>query len=86
VYLYTGEFRRGKKHGKGIEKFKLTSYDGEFEEDRKRGKGTLTLFISRAYDEERLQEEAKLSMLDKERDSSEKVKRVQDFIKLRRAF
>lgn len=65
IYEYTGEFRRGKKHGKGIEKFKLTSYDGDFEEDRKKGKGTLTMLISRAYDEERLQEETKLSMLDK---------------------
>ena len=50
------------------------------------GKGVLTLLISRAYDEERLQEDAKLLILDKERDPSEKVTRVKEFIKLRKAF
>jgi hypothetical protein len=28
TYLYKGEFLKGKKHGKGIEKFKGTTYDG----------------------------------------------------------
>jgi hypothetical protein len=46
----------------------------------------LTLLITRAYDEERLQEDAKLAILDKERDPSEKVKRVKEFIKVRQAF
>ena len=44
---------------------KLTSYDGDFKNDKKNGNGTLTLLISRAYDEERLKEEAKLALLDK---------------------
>jgi FKBP-type peptidyl-prolyl cis-trans isomerase len=30
IYEYTGEFKDGLKCGKGLEKFKLTSYDGDF--------------------------------------------------------
>lgn len=49
-YEYAGEFSNGKKHGKGIEKFKFNSYDGDYVEDLKTGKGTLTLLISCAYE------------------------------------
>ena len=65
VYEYTGDFKQGKKNGKGVEKVKLTTYDGDFEDDKKKGKGTLTLLISRAFDEERSKQEAKLALLDK---------------------
>ncbi len=49
TYNYKGEFREGRKNGKGVETYKNTIYDGEFNDDLKEGKGTLTLFINHKF-------------------------------------
>jgi len=50
-YEYDGEFKEGKRHGKGNEKYKLTLYEGEYEEDMKHGYGVLTMKIGNVYDQ-----------------------------------
>ena len=52
VYTYKGEFKEGKKNGKGVEKYRNTIFDGEFINDCKDGKGQLTLFISNKFQKE----------------------------------